>query len=385
MTILSQEELKNLMAKREETCVSIYLPTEPAGPQTRQNPIRFKNLVAEAEKRLTQQGWDSSRAEKFLEPIRALDVPEFWRHQNEGLAVFIGQDFFRYYRLPLNFEELVVGSDRFHLKPLVPLFTSNGKFFILALSQNEVRLLQGTRYSVSEIYLDGKVPQSLAEALKYDLPQEHLQMHTGNPNPAGGKSLIFHGHGVGSTDNKNEIWRYFQKIDAGLQEILAEVRSPLVLAGVEYLLSIYKEANSYQNLLDEGITGNPENLKPEELHLKAWHIVQPYFHQSEEAAARRYEELAGANTGKASSNLEEIVKAAYHQRVDSLFVIPDEHQWGRFDPETNGVELHPEAQPKDEDLLDFVTVHTFLNGGHVYTKQPEKLPEDGKIAAILRY
>ena len=99
----------------------------------------------------------------------------------------------------------------------------------------------------------------------------------------------------------------------------------------------------------------------------------------------RYRELAGNNGGKTSRDLEEIVKAAYNQRIDSVFVIPSEHQWGRFDPKTNTVELHPQAQLQDEDLFDFASVYTFLNGGNVYTEQPEQFPEDSKIAAILRY
>ena len=42
---------------------------------------------------------------------------------------------------------------------------ADGIFYVLALSQNEVRLLQATRHSVREIDLTG-VPQSMAEALR---------------------------------------------------------------------------------------------------------------------------------------------------------------------------------------------------------------------------
>jgi hypothetical protein len=52
----------------------------------------------------------------------------------------------RSYRLPLPFEQLVVISDDFHLKPPLPFFASDGRFYILALSQNQVRLLEGIRY-----------------------------------------------------------------------------------------------------------------------------------------------------------------------------------------------------------------------------------------------
>jgi len=45
-------------------------------------------------------------------------MKKFWQHQNAGLALFISEGFFRFYRAEMKFE-LVVVSDRFHLKPLI--------------------------------------------------------------------------------------------------------------------------------------------------------------------------------------------------------------------------------------------------------------------------
>ncbi len=44
MTIFSLDELKNLVQNPQYPCVSLYLPVERLGGETRQNPIRFKNL-----------------------------------------------------------------------------------------------------------------------------------------------------------------------------------------------------------------------------------------------------------------------------------------------------------------------------------------------------
>ena len=90
--------------------------------------------------------------QKMLEPAsKLLQDSHFWQHQSDGLAIFLSSNRARRYRLPLNFAELVVVADHFHISPLLPLFTGDGQFYILALSQNEVRLLLGTRYSVSEV------------------------------------------------------------------------------------------------------------------------------------------------------------------------------------------------------------------------------------------
>jgi hypothetical protein len=62
-----------------------------------------------------------------------------------------------------------------------------------------------------------------------------------------------------------------------------------------------------------------------------------------------------------------------------------EYIWGKFDLPTATVELHPEPTPEDEDMLDFAVIHTMLNGGKVYSLEPEAMPRGVKVAAICRY
>jgi hypothetical protein len=358
------------------------MPTHRMGTTTQQDPIRFKNLMRQAEELLVGGGMRVQDARDLLEQAKKLDNSEFWQYQSDGLAIFISTNVFRYYCLPLNFEELVVVTDRFHLKPLLPLLTGDGKFYILALSQNEVRLLQGTRYSVSEVDL-ADVPQSIAEALKYDDPEKQFQFHTGTPQGGGDRAGMFHGQGAGNDEQKDRLLRYFRKVSGGVEELLKNQRSPLVLAGVDYLLPIYKEANNYPHLMEDGITGNPEELKAEELHSSAWEIVQPYFEQAEQEVVSRYQELAG--TGQTANNLQDVVSAAYYQRIESLFVPVGVQQWGLFNPSTSEIQLHQKHEPGDEDLMDFAAIHTVLNGGTVYAVEPEKVPGDAPLAAVFRY
>ena len=382
MNLFSIDELKTLLEKPSGSCVSIYMPTHRMGTTTQQDPIRFKNLMRQAEELLVGGGMRGQAARDLLEQAKKLDNSEFWQYQSDGLAIFISTNVFRYYCLPVNFEELVVVTDRFHFKPLLPLLTGDGKFYILALSQNDVRLLQGTRYSVSEVDLED-VPQSIAEALKYDDPEKQFQFHTGTSQVGGDRAGMFHGQGAGNDEQKDRLLRYFRKVSGGLEELLKNQRSPLVLAGVDYLLPIYKEANNYPNLMEDGITGNPEELKAEELHSSAWEIVQPYFEQAEQEVVSRYQELAG--TGQTANNLQDVVSAAYYQRIESLFVPVGVQQWGLFNPSTSEIQLHQKHEPGDEDLMDFTAIHTVLNGGTVYAVEPEKVPGDAPLAAVFRY
>jgi hypothetical protein len=386
---LSQDELKNLIEVTHTPCISIYMPTQKAGPDVRQNPIRFKNLIREAEGRLEAMGLEQDAVGSLLKQVHDLDTAEFWENQDHSLAIFISPEIFRYYSLPQEFDELVVVSDRFHLKPLLHLVNNDGRFYLLTLSQNDIKFFEGTRYSIKEMEVEN-LPKNMDEALQYDETAKDGQQRIATPKGGTANSFqqpgSFHGQGSPDRDNvKRDILQFFHLINNALEEILKHQKAPLVLAGVEYLFPLYHEANTYQHLVEQGITGNPENAKLEELHAQALELVEPLFEQEQKKAMEYYQELAGSATGKASHDLKEIISSAYFQRVDSLFVAVGEQKWGHFEPDTNTVDLHDEPQPDDQDLLDFAAIHTILNGGKVYAVEPDKVPDDALIAAVFRY
>jgi hypothetical protein len=387
MSLLSREDFMTLMGTRPGWHVSLYSPIHRAGVETLQNPVRCRNLLRQAEGRLLASGQRPQHIAALLEPAHDLLADyDFWQHQEDGLALFLAPDVFEAYRLPLAFDELVVVNQRFHLKPLLPLLSEDGQFYILALSQNHIRLLRCTRYSATELELPD-VPTSREEALKYNDPERQQQFHTetqpfGPPN-SGERGAIFYGTGTASVDNKGLITEYFRLVDRGLHEVLRNEQAPLVLAGVEYLLPLYKQVATYAHVLDAGVLGNPDGLRAQELHAQAWSVVEPLFRQHREDAAARYRRYAG--TGRAASDLKEVLQASYNGRVETLFVAIGIQQWGTFDPDTQEVKIAREATPEHEDLLDYAALHTFLNSGTVYAVSPDNVPDDAPLAAIMRY
>ncbi|MCJ7747485.1 MAG: hypothetical protein MUP27_07055 [Desulfobacterales bacterium] len=380
MNVLTRNNLKLLMEIHQGPCVSIFMPMHRSGAETQQDPIRFKNLLQEAEELLIARGLRSPETKELLGPAeKLLQDGLFRQHQSDGLGMFLSPEVFRYYLLPFVFKELVIVTDRFHIRPLLPLLSGDGRYYILALSQNKVRLLQGTHYSVNEVAL-ADVPKDLAETLRDDDSWKDLHMHSGLSRGEGKLSAITHGDEV---DRKENIRRYFRRIDKGLYELLRNERAPLVLAGVDYLHPIYKEVNSYPHLMDEGIAGNPERLSTGELHEQAWAIVRPYFQKVQQEAVGRYKEFV--SSGRTSNRVRKIIPAACHGRIELLFVIPDLQQWGTFDPSTDEIHLHKKEKTGDEDLLEFTAVQTLLNGGTVYVAEPEKMPDTESLAAVFRY
>ena len=243
MELLTRAGLGRLMQEREQPCVSLFLPTHRAGSEVQQDRIRLKNVIRDAHDRLVQTGVRSAEADRMLQPVRdLLDDGLFWRHQEDGLAIFRSPGLFAHYRVPLQFGQLVVFAERFHVKPFLPLLTEDGIFYVLALSQNNVRFLRGSRFGVREIDVPG-MPRSLKDALRYDEFEKQLQYHTDTEPKVGERPAVFHGHSL-KDEEKSNLVRYFRQIDKALHALLHDERVPLVLGGTAFLFPIYREANT---------------------------------------------------------------------------------------------------------------------------------------------
>jgi hypothetical protein len=387
MDIFPKDEFKTLVAVQTAGCVSIsiYMPTYRAGrAEVQQNQIRLKKMLREAQERLEKSGLRRPEAEDYLRPIAGLvDDSSFWVEAGDGLAVFLAKDYFRYFRLPVAFPELLETAESFHIRPLLPMLAADGRFYVLALSQNAVRLLQCTRFGFHELDIAGKIPRSLAEALRYDDTDREFQYHA-HFGVRGLDSPTVSAHGPDVEDTKDNLLRFFQMLDRGLKRgFLNDETAPLVVIGVDYLFPIYKQANTYAGLLDKPFDGNPDKMSAADLHRHGLGAVEPYFGEKQAEARRLYSELTGL--GRTTDKLSKIVSDSYHGRVQTLFVANDRQKWGSYDPATDKVTVRTRAKSCDQDLLDFAAAHTLAHRGEVYAVDIEQVPGKKPIAAALRY
>jgi len=378
--ILTRDELAELAQMQGGPCISIYMPTSWIGADMQQNQIRFKNLLKVSSEKLSDYGIRGQDIEEMLTPGVGLQKNSpFWRQQNTGLVCFIAKNFFRFYRLPLELPELVSVRDRFHLQPILPLFSRSGRYYLLSISKKAVHLYQGMRNCMIEVE-PRNLPKSLDDTVKFDVPDRQVR---NRPGTRKGTTTLFHGHGAWQDESKDQVIRYVNDIDRSIQSFLKEDQAPLVFAGVDYMFAYFRELTSHPNLLEEAVIGNPEALRPDELCKAAWEIVEPYYRIIQERDLAQYRQSAG--TGLTSTALNEIVPACYHGRTGVLFAGAKQMQWGFFRSETNEVVLLERQEPGSEDLCDMAAIHTFLNKGVVHEIQPQDVPERAKLAALFRY
>jgi hypothetical protein len=362
------------------------MPTARTGRDIRQNPVYWKNSLRSAAEQLRAFGVASSKiAEMLDEPHRLAEDSSWWEQQSDGLAAFSSPDQFTRYRLPLEFEPRVVVDRQFSVKQLLPVLEGDGKFYILAVSQNEVRLVEATRHSASELDRRG-LPENLRDALDIDEYVASLQHHSTERGSLGREWGMFHGHGGSDRDveKKDEIVEYFRLINKAIEDFLREERAPLVFAGVEHLFPIFQETCSYSRLVDKPVAGNPEPSSAGDLQQKAWPLVALLFSSDRAAALERYG--AALPRKLAGCELQKVLQAARDGRVDTLFVARGAEVWGEIDDTPAELRItQTEQGPEAKDLADYAVLHALLTGATVYTVEPEEMPSHAPLAALFRY
>jgi len=387
MYLIKRNTLQELIETEGDHHVSLYMPTHPFGREQQQDPIRFGNLYSKMVEQLDQRGMRKPERDDFLEELNTMTSSnEFWQNNSDGLAIFVAGDGMRVFRVPISFESQVFVGDHFMIDALLPAMSKGQKFFILALSQADIRLFQGNRYGIGKIDL-GDTPTSIEEAIWADERERQLQFHSETHSPGGESASAsgFHGHAVLDESQKTDIRRFFQEVDAGLMDILAEENAPLVIAGVEYLMPIFREVSEYPNITEEAIAGNPDDTQENTLHAAAWKIAAPQFEKLSREAIARSEMLLGSDSALVSTDFETIIPAAYYGRIDTLMIPEKSQVWGLLNPEDHSFSRHETFLIGDVNLVNTAAMQALINSGDVFMLEKNEMPKDAEICAIFRY
>ncbi|MFZ2283779.1 MAG: hypothetical protein WAV86_07885 [Lutibacter sp.] len=365
-------------------CVSIYLPMNKNGKEqnARIAQATLKQCLKKVHKDLAHHEMDSQEIKKYLKPIEALltDI-ELWRNPSDGLAIFLDKNGLNYYTLPISFEMKTNVSDHFYLLPLLPLYHEDDDYYLLELSQDYVKLYEANKYGYQDIYIEDFAPAQLEEAVGFDFKPKLYQFRSGQNAQMPG---AYYGMGEGKDDLKKELYKFFREIDKGINKIISNKKAPLVIACADPLFGLYKEANTYPNLLENYIAGDSEFKNKTKLYQESWKLVHPFFEKIKESKLLQYKELA--HTPKASYQISEIVAAAINGKIDTLFVQNGADEFGVFDKQANRLMFRKKTELNNASLNDLSAVSTFMQGGKVYFLAPEEMPDKGQpMNALLRY
>lgn len=280
-------------------------------------------------------------------------------------------------------------AKRFHLKPMLPLLSRAERFYVLAITEREMRFFEGDRNGLTQMVLRN-VPQKIEEAPGYDNDRMREAVNTAHFGGADANTAGTRGHQLREQPAPEDdiLWRrsvlnhFIEEMDKALWQAVSDHKPPLIVAAPSEIISAFEQLTTYPNF-HEKIEGNPEALNERDLFERAWPLVEPLFRQHRRDYAARFEELIG--TGQASAQLEEILSAAHDGRIDRVFVAADSEIWGTYDPVARRISLEDAPRVDNYGLLDDVARETIGHAGEVFLVPRIGVPSGGPLAATFRW
>lgn len=293
----------------------------------------------------------------------------------------MSENTFKYIKLPAAPVQETLVNSSFLVAPLIPFISREEYFYLLSISKKQAKLFKADYFGIQFIPVD-ELPNGVDDVVHFENKDDQQLFRTGGRGGTGGAN--FHGIGAGKPDEKTNVAMYFKEVDRTLwEEIFREEHVPLLLAGVEYQLPIYRSVSVYKNIWPDALTGNHDYDNMTTLYAKAKEIMQPYFEEKRNKALDDYGNKSA--TALTSSITDDIIPAAYYGQIAQLFVEENAHIWGTFDEAANELQLHTEKQENSECLVDKAIIKTIQTGGDVFIMEKDKMPQESTMAAIMRY
>lgn len=274
MNKATSKDIDTLTGTTAHNCITLYVPTH-AGPTNQQtDAIVFKNVIKKLNKVLNAQELDNNQKAKIVADIDQALSHELLSRKDGSLALFHDTETLRGYYIKDIIEPMVTAGPKFHILPLRVSKLTNVSFVIVSLSQETVDIFECTSTTINRLPTGSYQAESLYKELNLDEIIKTVQTHPSQKGSSS-NSFGFHGQGAFKAQHKDLIKRYFREVDSNIAPIVNKTDLKVVLAGVEYLIPIYKEVTKIKHIQSESLQGNFQKTPDDELLAQAKKILEP--------------------------------------------------------------------------------------------------------------
>lgn len=361
---LTPAVLADLRRPRRYPAVSVLLPTHRSEPESFQDPVRLRNLIADAKNRLTADE-NVSRADR-LDVVEQLDraVAEVdLVHAEDGLLILAAPGEYQVWSLPRTVPARVVLSDTFLTRNLVAAHTAAAPRWVLTVAGDRVALFGGVGDRLVE-HRSGRFP---LDQVRPDWDVER-QERIGD---------------VPSTFQDEETRRFLRDADTALAAVLEADPRPLYVIGEAPALSLLAEVGTAVKRATTQVQRGGLG------HAQAAAVAEAVRGAAEQQAGKAVEEagerLSQAQGVKAlAAGIDEVWRSVTEGRA--ALVVVEEDYWEPVKVADN----HLVPQPADsvdvrEDMVDEIVERALDTGAKVQFVPADSLADRGRIAAVLRY
>ncbi len=372
---IAESDLAQLTKHRHPGSISLYIASSGSGAgggraaivhDTEAARLALRSAATEALAELDKIGVDRTDRDRMSAAIQAFDSDrDFWGTQARTIAIFSSPEKTQAFRLRNELPQRTTVGDRFDVGPLVRATTFAHSGYVLAITEDDVRLLLLESDASSRKVELTTLPEDAAEALETSVTTGRFNRHSAD----------------GTLGPKVEQRRYCSIVQDAVLEVIVSPTAPLVLAAAADLEPAYREVNTHRGLLEKGIDANPTSLSAEDLESRGRAVLDGHY--STELAEWREKFGSLKANGRASSELSEVARAASTGQVDTLLFDLESNGEGSID-DAGVITVADEAGPTTYGLLDEVAARVLRTGGTVKAVRRADLPDDTPLAATFR-
>jgi len=364
-------------------CITLLLPPYRPGEPSEPAAALLKTDLQAAAHQLAARKIPEPLIGELLEPLRQLS------HEEESLAgagfarvIFRSPGVFRQFELPVPpspAQACTVGGC-FCIRPILASLALPAHVYVLEVTKKAAALLACSFTGVTPVALPEGTPKTLEEALGFKAPDHDLMNRSAAGPSTGAMHGVKFGTGSGRERQHAHLHDFYEAVDRGVTELLHWNQAPLVLAGVDEDVAIYRAASSYSNLLEQGIHGSPGTQMTPAQILRLAHDIA-LFEIQRRAASEMVAFQEHLAPSRFATGLDGILRAAVEGRVSDLYLDENAQCVGNFDGKVFG----GGANWHDEDLLNIAAVETLLRGGAVHSLPTHLMSGGSLAAAAFRY
>ncbi len=357
----------SIIEQKSDVKLSIYMPTHRTAPDNKQDPLRFKNLLKEVEKKLEGNPHQKSILEK-LEDL-AMDL-DFWIYNKDGLVILMNEKEMFIYRLNRKVKDLVYYGDYFYLKPLIMNYQSDHQYYALGLARDHFKLFKGNRYGFHEVDLK-EHPNTLEEVVG-----DEVKGRTLNFGGYGGRNTQYHGHHTRSEEEKEDTRKFFHYVDdLVMNKFTEKYRVPLILVSLPEHQGSFRAMSQNPRLLEKGVDKAYSSISENEFKETMWEVLEPLYLDKTAKLVQKFHEQASTDI------IQEVIVALQEARVQTLVLELDKQIKGHVFLE----EMRYELDDAGEDIFNILAQEALRQRLEVVILPKERMPSDKGLFAILRY
>jgi Bacterial archaeo-eukaryotic release factor family 3 len=384
MQAFTIRDLRTLLAQRPEPCVSIYLEAGRSSADAPRIALELKNALREIESALASRPeWDKA-ANGLVDRLGALHARSFAPGHGGTLALFASPGFERAWWVPERITRTVEVAGTFHTRPLVRHLQTRSRFYVLALTKQNVTLYEGSDDDLRIVPVPG-MPRGMHELVGHRAARAVSKRTTTAVAGAGGGPVFFGPGGSSDADDaKNDLESFFRMVDRAVIRATQHEPADLVVATFDHHHGMFRELSRNPLLVSERIVGDPEAMTLDDLRERALEVLASRRQGTLMRLADEYGIAVARH--RASNDLMNISKAAVAGRVQTLLVEDGRRLAGNLDRTTGEItDLSPKPGAAGPDVLDDVSELVLSAGGKVRFLPQALMPSGAGVSAIYRY